>query len=154
MTRWLSAYGDVALRTAYLILGDRAAAEDAVQEGFLRAWRSRHTLRDPGAERSWLLAIVANAARSERRRRVPLPIGDALAPAAVRDPFADLDLAAALREALAALSPEQRAVVVLRVYLDRSVAETAAALGVEEGTVKSRLNRALVALRSRWTPTS
>ena len=122
MARWLSDYGDVALRTAYLILGDRAAAEDAVQEGFLRAWRSRHTLRDPGAERSWLLAIVANAARSERRRRVPLPIGDALAPAAVGDPFADLDLAAAL--------------------------------GIEEGTVKSRLNRALVALRSRWTPTS
>ncbi len=155
--RWLEQYGDLALRTAVLVVGERSAAEDAVPEGFRRAWQARGTLRDPGAERGWLLAIVANAARSQRRRRVPVPTdaepsGTAVGPTA--DPFDALDLAADLRVALAGLHPEHRDVIAYRIGLDCSVEETAAILGVEPGTVKSRLHRALAELRRRWTPTS
>jgi len=155
--RWLAQYGDLALRTAYLVLGERSAAEDAVQEGFLRAWQARGSLRDIGAERGWLLAIVANAARSQRRRRVPVasdqePVGLALGPSS--DPFAALDLAAELRVALNQLAPDHREVIAYRIGLDCSVDETAAILGVEAGTVKSRLHRALAELRRLWTPTS
>ncbi|HVA22702.1 MAG TPA: RNA polymerase sigma factor [Candidatus Micrarchaeia archaeon] len=155
--RWLEQYGDLALRTAYLVLGERPAAEDAVQEGFLRAWQARASLRDPGAERGWLLAIVANAARSQRRRRVAAPV-DAepvgIAAGPPLDPYDALDLAADLAAALRTLAPEHRAVIAYRIGLDCSVEETASILGVEPGTVKSRLHRALADLRGRWTTTT
>ena len=69
--RWVSLYGDLALRTAYLFLRDRALAEDCVQDAFVSAWKARFSLRDPRAERGWLLTIVANTARSHLRRRIP-----------------------------------------------------------------------------------
>jgi RNA polymerase sigma-70 factor (ECF subfamily) len=71
-----------------------------------------------------------------------------------RDPIDDLALAADLGQALDQLPADQREVIVLRVYLDLSVAETAKSLGVAEGTVKSRLNRALEAMRQIWIPTT
>ncbi len=151
--RWLRQYGDLALRTAYLLLGDRGEAEDAVQDAFLKAWRARLQLRDPKSERAWLMAIVANAARSQLRRRVAEPT-DRDPEAGAADPFSDLELAGELRHALAALAEEQRQVVIMRVYLDLSVEETAAALGIPAGTVKSRLSRGLEVLRAAWTPTS
>ncbi|MGH7611052.1 MAG: RNA polymerase sigma factor [Candidatus Dormibacteria bacterium] len=152
--RWIGLYGDLALRTAYLYLGDRGLAEDCVQEALLSAWRARARLRDPGAERGWLMTIVANAARSMLRRRVPVPTDAIPQEPAPGDAFAELALAADLRRALALLTSEQREVIVLRVYLDLSVEETARTLGVAEGTVKSRLNRALEALRQVWIPSS
>ncbi len=152
--RWVSQYGDLALRTAYLMLGDRGLAEDCVQEALVRAWRARSTLRDPAAERSWLLTIVANTGRSQLRRRVPVPSDRAPQERAAADPFAELDLAVELRQALDLLPPEQREVVVMRLYLDLSVEETARSLRVAEGTVKSRLSRALGTIRKSWTPSS
>jgi RNA polymerase sigma-70 factor (ECF subfamily) len=152
--RWVGLYGDLALRTAYLFLGDRALAEDCVQDAFFSAWRARHSLRDPGAERAWLMAIVANTARSHLRRKIPVPTDAIPADLSAGDPFAELTLSADLGRALHQLPSEQREVVVLRVYLDLSVEETARTLRVAEGTVKSRLSRALEALRRSWTPTS
>jgi len=152
--RWVGLYGDLALRTAYLFLGDRGLAEDCVQDAFFSAWRARQSLRDAGAERSWLMAIVANTARSHLRRKVPIPTDTLPADLSSRDPFAELALAADLRRALDQLPSEQREVIVLRVYLDLSVEETARILKVATGTVKSRLSRALEALRRSWTPTS
>jgi RNA polymerase sigma-70 factor (ECF subfamily) len=152
--RWVSLYGDLALRTAYLFLRDRALAEDCVQDAFVSAWKARFSLRDPRAERGWLLTIVANTARSHLRRRIPIPTDTLPADPSLRDPFADLALSADLRQALDQLPQDQREVIVLRVYLDFSVEETARALKVAEGTVKSRLSRALEALRQIWIPTT
>jgi RNA polymerase sigma-70 factor (ECF subfamily) len=152
--RWVSLYGDVALRTAYLFLRDRGLAEDCVQDSFVSAWRARHSLRDQSAERAWLLTIVANTARSHLRRRIPLPTDILPEDPTTRDPFSDLALSADLGQALDQLPADQREVIVLRVYLDLSVEETARALKVAEGTVKSRLSRALEALRLIWIPTS
>jgi len=152
--RWVSLYGDIALRTAYLFLRDRGRAEDCVQDAFVSAWRARSSLRDPGAERAWLMTIVANTARSHLRRRIPIPTDSVPQDPTTRDPFSDLAVAADLRQALDQLPADQREVIAMRVYLDLSVEETARALKVAQGTVKSRLNRALEALRLIWIPTN
>jgi RNA polymerase sigma-70 factor (ECF subfamily) len=152
--RWVGLYGDIALRTAYLFLRDRGLAEDCVQDAFVSAWRARSSLRDPGAERAWLLSIVANTARSHLRRRIPIPTDTLPEDPTTRDPFSDLAISADLRQALDLLPADQREVIVLRVYLDLSVEESARTLGVATGTVKSRLSRALEALRLIWIPTS
>ncbi|MGH7610274.1 MAG: RNA polymerase sigma factor [Candidatus Dormibacteria bacterium] len=152
--RWVGLYGDLALRTAYLYLGDRGLAEDCVQEALVSAWKARASLRDPAAERSWLMAIVANTARSQLRRKVPIPTDALQADPDPTDPFAELALASDLRRALEGLPLEQREVIVLRVYLDMSVEETAKTLKIATGTVKSRLSRGLEALRLVWTRTS
>ncbi|HEY6537610.1 MAG TPA: sigma-70 family RNA polymerase sigma factor [Candidatus Dormibacteraeota bacterium] len=152
--RWVELYGDVALRTAYLFLRDRGLAEDCVQDALVSAWRARARLRDQRAERAWLLAIVANTARSHLRRRVPIPTDLAPQDPATRDPFTDMALSADLRRALDRLPRDQQEVIILRVYLDLSVEETARALKVAQGTVKSRLSRALEALRLVWIPTT
>ncbi|HVC38560.1 MAG TPA: SigE family RNA polymerase sigma factor [Candidatus Dormibacteraeota bacterium] len=152
--RWVGLYGDLALRTAYLFLRDQGLAEDCVQDAFVSAWRARSSLRDPGAERAWLMTIVANTARSHLRRRIPIPTDTLPADPSTHDPFDELALSADLGLALDQLPSDQREVIVLRVYLDLSVEETARALRVAEGTVKSRLSRALEALRLIWTPTT
>jgi RNA polymerase sigma-70 factor (ECF subfamily) len=152
--RWVGLYGDLALRTAYLFLRDRGLAEDCVQDAFISAWRARFSLRDPRAERAWLMTIVANTARSHLRRRVPVPTDTIPADLAAGDPYADLALSTDLRRALDQLPFDQREVIVMRVYLDLSVEETARALKVADGTVKSRLSRALEALRQIWIPTT
>ncbi|MGC2192442.1 MAG: sigma-70 family RNA polymerase sigma factor [Candidatus Dormiibacterota bacterium] len=152
--RWVGLYGDLALRTAYLFLRDRGLAEDCVQDAFVSAWKARASLRDPGAERAWLMTIIANTARSHLRRRIPIPTDTVAADPSLRDPFSELALSSDLRRALDQLPTDQREVIVLRVYLDLSVEETARSLKVAEGTVKSRLSRALEALRLLWIPTT
>jgi len=148
------AHQDVAFRIAMLITQDAAEAEDAAQEGFVRAWRALPRFEAGRPLRPWLLTIVANEARNRRRsagRR------SALAQRAAAEPVAPVPLpeAAALagsdrRELAAALerlAPDHREVIVLRFLLDLSEAECAAALGCRPGTVKSRLSRALGRLR-------
>ena len=144
----------VAFRTAYVICGNTAEAEDAAQDGFIKARAAMGRFRAGAPFRPWLLTIVANEARNRRRaagRR------SALARRAAAEPVAPVPLpeAAALagserRELAAALSrlgPDHREVIVLRFLLDLSEAECAAALGCRPGTVKSRLSRALGRLR-------
>ena len=141
-------------RVALRMLGDRADAEDAAQDAFIKARAAMGRFRAGAPFRPWLLTIVANEARNRRRaagRR------SALALRAAAEPVASIPLpeAAALagserRElaaALARLGPEHRQVIALRFLLDLSEAECAAALGCRPGTVKSRLSRALGRLR-------
>jgi RNA polymerase sigma factor (sigma-70 family) len=141
---------DVAFRTAMLITGHAQDAEDAAQEAFVKAWRALGRFRAGRPLRPWLLTIVANEARNRRRsagRREHLALRAAVTLAPPRD-----DLGPALeRDALAAaigrLRDEDRVIIGCRFLLDLSEAETAAALGVARGTVKSRLSRALARLR-------
>jgi RNA polymerase sigma factor (sigma-70 family) len=140
---------EVAFRTAMLITGHAQDAEEAAQDGFVKAWRALPRFREGEPLRPWLLTIVANEARNRRRaagRRehlalraaAQLPAAGETAPAHDRD---------ALAAALGRLREEDRVVIGCRYLLDLSEAETAAALGVARGTVKSRLSRALARLR-------
>src|SRR5881396_401704 len=151
-------YQQVAFRTAYVITGSAADAEDAAQEGFVKAYRALHRFRAGAELRPWLLRIVANEARnrvrsSGRRHRLELRLtegfrpGDAaLSPEAVA---VALDERKRLLAMVNSLSDEDREVIASRYFLELNGEETAAALGIPEGTVKSRLSRALARLRTR-----
>ena len=136
---------------ARLILSDYGRAEDAVQDALVDAWRDLRGLRDPDRFDAWLNRILVrnchDARRRDRRRRaIELPIateGPALSDAQAH--FADVDL---VERGLRRLTLEQRSVLVLTYYLDLSQAEAAATIGIPVGTLKSRLNRAIDALRA------
>jgi len=142
-----------AFRLAFGMLHDREAAEDAVQEATLRSWRKLHNLR-PGTEmRPWFLAIVANQCRTTVRGRwwsvLRLDRPSDAPDSGFEDSFVrGADLRAALRK----LAVEYREALVLRYYLDLPLAEVAAIIGVPVGTVKSRINRGLAAMRPHFIP--
>jgi RNA polymerase sigma factor (sigma-70 family) len=144
----------IAFRTAYVITGSAADAEEVVQDAFVKAYRARGRFRAGAPFRPWLLTIVANEARNRRRaagRRSALALRAAAEPAAPV-PLPDAAALAGseraeLAAALARLGPEHREVITLRFLLDLSEAECAAAIGCRPGTVKSRLSRALGRLR-------
>jgi RNA polymerase sigma-70 factor (ECF subfamily) len=137
--------------TAGLILGDAAQAEDAAQEAMVRAWRDLPSLRDPERFEGWLYRLLIHACHDQRRQaRHELRI-DELIPGQGRwQPDASAQLADRdeIDRGLERLTADQRAVVVLRYYLGLSDAEIAQATRIPLGTVKSRLNRALSALRA------
>jgi RNA polymerase sigma-70 factor (ECF subfamily) len=149
-----------ALRAVYLITRDLPLAEDVVQEGFLRAYERIGQFDVSRPFGPWFLRSVVNAAikvavraertvplHADRAGRVPRwAIGDRSG-----DPVTALERAEtrlAIVDALAALSPGQRAVVVCRYYLDLSEADTARNLAVPPGTVKRRLHDARARLRA------
>jgi len=148
-------YSDVAFRTAYLVTGSAADAEDATQEAFFKAHRALGGFRPGAPFRPWLLRIVSNEARNRRRaegRRtvLALRVGSVGEGAAAPSPEAAAEAAEERRSLLRALNTmreEDRLVIACRFFLDLSVEETAHALGCAEGTVKSRLSRALERLR-------
>jgi RNA polymerase sigma factor (sigma-70 family) len=150
-------YQQVAFRTAYMITGSPAEAEDAAQEGFVKAYRALNRFR-PGAEpRPWLLRIVANEARNrvrstQRRLGLELRLAERFRPGdAAPSPEAAAVAAEDTRRLMGlvnALSDEDRLVITSRYLLELSGEETAAVLGIPEGTVKSRLSRALARLRT------
>ena len=132
--------------------GDRAHAEDVVQETLLRAWRHPASLEEHrGDLRPWLFTVARNVAIDAHRRRQSrvVEVGDA-ALALVPDQHDDIERALEhwlVTEALNSLSPAHREVLVETYLRDRSVSEAAAALAVPVGTVKSRTHYALQALR-------
>jgi RNA polymerase sigma-70 factor (sigma-E family) len=143
---WASLY-----RTAYLLLGDRADAEDLVQTALAKTYAAWPKVRDVNAAPGYARTVLVNTASSWFRRRswrnerptetLPDPVDGR-----IQDP--DPTDRPALMSALAVLPPRQRAVIVLRYYEDLSVAQAAAALGVTEGTVKSQTSDALARLRT------
>lgn len=136
-----------AYRTASLILGDLAEAEDATQDALVRAWRAWGSVRDRERVDAWFDRILVNVCRTRLRARrsrpaevyVPGEVGDAASWTADRE---------VLWSAMRGLSPEHRITLVLRFYLDLPVEDVAARTGAREGTVKSRLHYALSALRA------
>jgi RNA polymerase sigma factor (sigma-70 family) len=125
-------------RSVALMCGDPAAAEDATQEAFARALARWRRLRDVPWVSGWITTTAMNAARRDLRRRpTPPPT-----PSSEVDPDGLLDL----RAAVAGLPARQQEAVALHYLLDMSVAHTAAAMGCDEGTVKTHLSRARTTL--------
>ena len=145
----------IAFRTACVITGSAADAEEVVQDAFVKAYRARGRFRSGAPFRPWLLAIVANEARnrrraSGRRARLTLQLAEER-PSGGAAPSPEVALLAReeraeLLAAVDRLGEEQRAAVACRYFLGLSEAETAAVLGCRPGTVKSRLSRALALL--------
>jgi len=153
------AYQDIAFRVAYLVTGDAAEAEDAAQDGLVKAWRAFGSFRAGEPVRPWLLRIVANEARNRRRsagRRARLNLraeregsSGGAAPSPEGETVAGYErerLLAAVEE----LPEPFRLVVACRYLLELSEDETAAALGLRRGTVKSRTARGLDRLKETY----
>lgn len=151
-------YQQLAFRTAYVITGSAAEAEDAAQDGFVKAFRALDRFRPGAPPRPWLLRIVANEARNRvrstrRRLGLELRLAEGFRPG---DAAPSPEAAAVARESherlmglLNGLDDDDRRVIAMRHLLELSGEETAAALGIPQGTVKSRLSRALARLRAR-----
>ena len=137
---------------ARMILRDEYAAQDAVQDAFIEAWRSLPGLRDAGRFDAWMRRLLVRACfRGMRRGKRCDAVEVRLTPAdepTVIGLERDLDLHDQLERGLSRLPAEQRAVVVLVYYLDLPLADAAQAMGIPLGTTKSRLNRATQALRA------
>lgn len=137
-----------AWRAAVFMTGDRALAEDVVQDAFERALRALGSFDTARPFAPWLHRIVANRAQDLlTRARVTLALDEDLLGGP--DPYSSADDTAELIAALADLSPDRRSVVVLRLLFGYTPAELAEVLEIEVGTVHSRLSRALSELRAR-----
>lgn len=159
--RLVASYQGIAHRTAYLLTGSPADAEDAAQEAFVKAYYALPRFRPGAPFRPWLLKIVANEAISRRRvagrtERLNLrltevrPSGDAVPSpeaATLRE-----EERKQLLEAVGRLGERDRLVIACRYWLELSEAETAEVLGCARGTVKSRLSRALRRLAAELPP--
>lgn len=148
------AHQEAVFRLSYLLLGDPDDAEDIAQETFLRAWNHLKRFDVARPLRPWLLSIASNLA-SNRRRSAGRYLS-ALTRAFRSEPASSASIeekstqhmeASHLWKAVQTLSMPDQQIVYLRYFLDLSVAETAEVLNVAEGTVKSRLSRALERLR-------
>jgi RNA polymerase sigma-70 factor, ECF subfamily len=144
---WVKLHG-----TAGLILGDESDAQEAAQAALVRAWRDLPTLRQAASFDAWLYRLLVNACRDEARRRqrnrqreIAL---DGQEPSGSAEPFSWLADRDELDRAFARLTPDQREILALVYYRDLTVPEAARAIGAPLGTAKSRLHRALDALRA------
>ena len=156
-------YQQIAFRVAYVITGSAAEAEDATQEGMFKAYRALSSFRTGAEPRPWLLRIVANEARNRarsagRRLRMQLRLTEDFRPGdAAPSPEAAVVAADEQRRLLALLNglgDDDRLVITCRHLLQLTGEETSAALGIPEGTVKSRLSRALDRLRQEMAETA
>jgi RNA polymerase sigma-70 factor, ECF subfamily len=155
--RLLARHQAVAFRAAHLITGSAAEAEEATQEAFVKAWLALGRFRSSAPFRPWLVRIAVNEARNRRRgtgRRsgLALRLRDDPAAATTAPSAEDQALAgeerAGLVAALGQLREDDQLVIAARYLLGLSETETATALGLRPGTVKSRLSRALDRLRA------
>jgi RNA polymerase sigma-70 factor, ECF subfamily len=147
-SHWPRAY-----RAAYLVVHDAGAAEDIAQEAFLSAVRALDSFDRRRPFGPWLHRIVVNRAIDwVRARTLRREVGDeALATAPAKPERPSQSLSPGVTAALGALSPEHRAVIVLRYLLDYTPGEIAAMLDLPRGTVNSRLRRGLDALQEDVT---
>lgn len=148
------AYQEQVYRLAYLLIGDPDEAADVAQETFVRAWHHLGRFDSSKPLRPWLLKIAANLARNHRRS-----VGRYLATLTRgywENPSINYDIekrnvieqqAVDLWRAVQRLNPADQQIIYLRFFLELTITETAQALTIAEGTVKSRLSRALVKLR-------
>ena len=147
--RLMESYGDAMLRMCYLSLHDVMLAEDAVQDSFLKAYQKWHTFRGECSEKTWLMRIAVNTCRDYRRRAWMrwndhrVDVEQLILPGGTPVNSADDTVI----RAVMALPPREKETVLLRYYQQMKLGEIAQALGIPEGTVTSRLNRARNKLR-------
>lgn len=147
-------YGALVWRTARVLLPAGNAADDAVQEAWIDVWRGLPRFDMGRPFRPWLLAIVANRCRMIARRRA-LPtvalddaeVGELVATDDVLDVTLRIETVNELAAVLARLPADQQRILELRYFAELELSEIALVLGAPLGTVKSRLHRALAALR-------
>jgi len=138
----INKYENTLFRTALAILGDRAGAEDAVQDTFLRWLEKCPDIKDEDHEKAWLLRVTANACKSRLRTLKLHPLTELL-----EDYPAETPEESGVLEAVLALPPRERAAVHLFYYEGYSTEEIAAITGQRPGTVRSHLSRARGRLR-------
>jgi len=139
------------LRTARLLTGSHASAQDLVQTALVQTWTHWSSIRDPAAAEGYARQCLVRTSASWWRRRWTGEVPTEVLPdrgAAGSAAYDAVDTASAVGAALGTLDPRSRAVLVLRFFDDLSEADTAAALGISVGTVKSRTSRALARLRT------
>ena len=145
-------YGNLLLRTAYLLVQDEEAAKDVVQDSLLLAWKNMNKLREPAFLRAWLLKIVVNQAISLKRQwaRKAALLREQFAQASIADTIQSADFARGsvedrldVEQAIAQLPLNQRVVLVLFYYHRMTMPEIASMLGVAENTLRKRLQAAL-----------
>ena len=139
-------YENTLFRAALAILGDRAGAEDAVQDTFLRYLEKRPAFADENHEKAWLLRVTANGCKSRLRTVKLHPLTELL-----EDYPARTSEESGVLEAVLALPPKERAAVHLFYYEGYSTEEIAALTGQRPGTVRSHLSRARAKLREWLT---
>jgi RNA polymerase sigma-70 factor (sigma-E family) len=148
-TEFVATRSAILLRAAWLLTGDAGKAEDLLQTVLALVWPRWERLVSGGNPEAYVRQALYTTYLSWRRRRWRFEVPTAELPEhGAGDHARELAGRDALRRALAALSPQQRAIVVLRYVEDLSVAETADVLGCSEGTVKVQAGRALTRLRS------
>ena len=142
------------VRLARLFTDDRNAAEDLVQEAFIRLHRAAHRIKDPSKAAPYLRSIVINLARDHNRRGLmslrhqeAIPTG--AEPDAPEDVLVMDDERRRLLDEVRALSPRQRDCVLLRFYLELSESEIAETLDISKNSVKTHCRRGMETLRSR-----
>jgi RNA polymerase sigma-70 factor, ECF subfamily len=140
---------DASYRLAQVILGQRAEAEDATHDAFVTAWRNWSTLRDQELFEHWFDRILVNTCRNRLRHVSRRRTEDLSADLefVASDAFGPMHDRGQLWPAMAQLAPDQRVIVALRFYRDLTIDQIADRVGIRAGTVKSRLHRALRALR-------
>ena len=147
-------YKDILYGSAYLMTNNRALAEEQVQEAFLSAWQGIRGFQLGRPFKPWLVRILVNGVLAQRRRRsvATAPLEESVTGAdavGLEDTVEALEDRHKVRCALACLIQEHRQVLVLRYFADLTVPQVAQSLKVREGTVKSRLHRALGHLRTQ-----
>ena len=149
----MHAHQEAVFRLAYLIVGDPDDAEDVAQETFLRAWKHLRGFDLTRPLRPWLLSIASNLSSNRRRSAgryfaaLTRAFRDEPAPATIEEKSSERLEANELWRAVQKLNMQDQQIVYLRYFLDLPIAEASEVLQVAEGTVKSRLSRALEKLR-------
>lgn len=148
---FVAARSPALLRTSYLLAGgDWALAEDLLQVALTKTYLSWHRIKDPRAVEGYVRTTLATTASSWWRRKWHGERAYGVLPERpIDDRSVEVDDRDALWQHVKRLPPRQRAILVLRFYEDLSEADTARALGVAPGTVKSQTSRALATLRTK-----
>jgi len=143
-------------RVVYRLLGNHHDADEAAQQAFIRAWKSRHGFRGDSALRTWLTRIALNAAKSLHSGRRPmeeLMENHRESPAEpVDETIRRQQLRARVQRLVGELPPRQREVVALKVLSEMTYKEVADVMGLSEGTIKAHLHQAVANLRRAMVP--
>lgn len=147
---WLTEYGDAVLRMCYVYLADRALAEDALQDTFIKVWRGMDGFEGRGGSspKTWIMRIAINTCKDYKRtawlRHVDRSQAIEELPLAFHDVTAE---SRAIFQEVMGLPGKLKQVVLLYYFHDMTLAETGEALGLSRSTVQNRLQKAYALLR-------